>query len=75
MKARAEKAKHKAIYPLYRFRPVHKKKQGVSDDAVPPLDDPANKWKKKQPKTEEDERRCDATAQLLLEGKKGEEIA
>jgi hypothetical protein len=63
------------MYPLYRFRPVHKKKQGAADDIVPPLDDPANKRKEKQPTTEEDERRCDAVAQLLLEGKKGEELA
>jgi len=63
------------MYPLYRFRPVHKKKQGVADDTTPPLDDPANKRKEKQPTTEEDERRCDAVAQLLLEGKKGEELA
>ena len=75
VKARAEKAKHKAMYPLYRFRPVHKKKQGAADDVAPPLDDPANKRKEKQPTTEEDERRCDAVAQLLLEGKKGEELA
>ena len=63
------------MYPLYRFRPVHKKKQGVPDSDIPSNDDPANKRKEKQPTTEEDERRCDAVAQLLLEGKKGEELA
>jgi len=73
MKARAEKAKHKAMYPLYHFRPVHKKKQGVADNTIPPNEDPVNKRKEKQPTTDEDERRCDAVAQLLLEGKKGEE--
>jgi len=56
------------MYPLYRFRPVHKKKQGVPDSDIPSNDDPANKRKEKQPTTEEDERRCDAVAQLLLEG-------
>ena len=59
------------MYSLYRFRPVHKKKRGIADNTVLPLDNPANKWKEKQPMTEEDERRCDAIAQLLLEGISG----
>jgi len=43
VKARAEKAKHKAMYPLYRFRPVHKETQGDADSTIPPNEDPANK--------------------------------
>ena len=41
------------MYPLYRFRPVHRKKQGMAGNTVLPLDDPANKRKGKQPTTEE----------------------
>ncbi|KAH7906650.1 hypothetical protein BJ138DRAFT_1093844 [Hygrophoropsis aurantiaca] len=61
IKAKQEKAAHKEAYPEYRFRPVHKK----------------NKPKKKGKAaiTAEDERRCEEVAQLLLEGKKGEELA
>ncbi|KIM36997.1 hypothetical protein M413DRAFT_448734 [Hebeloma cylindrosporum] len=77
VKAKVEKAKHKALYPTYRFRPVHKKNKGSAlDPSIPSFDDPAvSKRKEKQPTTAEDERRCDAVAQLLLEGKKGEELA
>ncbi|KAL4072391.1 hypothetical protein V8B97DRAFT_1870461 [Scleroderma yunnanense] len=60
---RAKKAKeeHSAMYPGYRFRPVHNKDKS-----------------KKKPKTmvvPEDDQRCEAVAQLLLEGKKGDELA
>ncbi|KAH7929942.1 hypothetical protein BV22DRAFT_1028907 [Leucogyrophana mollusca] len=60
-KAKQAKAAHKATYPDYRFRPVHNK----------------NKEKKKEKAvvTAEDERRCEEVAQLLLEGKKGDELA
>lgn len=62
IKAKHEKAAHKARYPEYRFRPVHNKNK--------------NKDKKdKQPTTIDDERRCEQVAQLLLEGKKGDELA
>ncbi len=44
------------------------------DGTIPTNDDAAER-KDKQPTAEEDERRCDAVAQLLLEGKKGEELA
>lgn len=60
---RAKKAKeeHSAMYPGYRFRPVHNKDKA--------------KKKAKPPVTPEDEERCEAVAQLLLEGKKGDELA
>ena len=63
IRAKQEKAAHKVMYPDYRFRPVHNK----------------NKEKKKDRSaisaTEDDERRCEEVAALLLEGKKGEELA
>jgi hypothetical protein len=60
VKAKHAKAEHKQIYPEYRFRPVHNK----------------NKEKKEKPiTTPGDERRCEEVAQLLLEGKKGDELA
>ncbi|KAI6028213.1 hypothetical protein EDC04DRAFT_2716412 [Pisolithus marmoratus] len=60
---RAKKAKeeHAAMYPGYRFRPVHNKDKA--------------KKKTKAPATPQDEQRCEAVAQLLLEGKKGDELA
>lgn len=60
--ARAKKAKaeHKEMYPNYRFRPVHNKNK--------------KKEKKEKPLDEPDERRCEEVAQLLLEGKKGDEL-
>ena len=61
MKAKHAKADHKARYPNYRFRPVHNKNK--------------DKKKEKQQTTIEDERRCEEVAQLLLEGKKGDELA
>jgi hypothetical protein len=60
VKAKHAKAEHKVRHPEYRFRPVHNK----------------NKEKKKKAAvTAEDERRCEEVAQLLLEGKKGDELA
>lgn len=61
MKAKHAKAEHKVRYPNYRFRPVHNKNK--------------DKKKEKQQTTMEDERRCEEVAQLLLEGKKGDELA
>ncbi|KAF8335222.1 hypothetical protein F5887DRAFT_1079299 [Amanita rubescens] len=61
VKAKHAKAEHKARYPNYRFRPVHNKNK--------------DKKKEKQLTTMEDERRCEEVAQLLLEGKKGDELA
>lgn len=60
VKAKHAKAEHKLTYPEYRFRPIHNK----------------NKEKKEKPvTTPDDERRCEEVAQLLLEGKKGDELA
>jgi transcription factor SOX7/8/10/18 (SOX group E/F) len=61
IKAKQAKAEHKARYPNYRFRPVHNKNK--------------EKKKEKMQPTPEDERRCEEVAQLLLEGKKGEQLA
>jgi len=62
VKAKHAKAEHKIRYPEYRFKPVHNKHK--------------NKDKKEKPQTTiEDERRCEEVAQLLLEGKKGDELA
>ena len=62
VKAKHAKSEHKIRYPEYRFKPVHNKHK--------------NKEKKeKPPTTVEDERKCEEIAQLLLEGKKGDELA
>ncbi|KAF7973482.1 hypothetical protein HWV62_15092 [Athelia sp. TMB] len=60
VKAKHAKIEHKQMYPEYRFRPVHNK----------------NKEKKEKPATTaDDERRCEEVAELLLQGKKGDELA
>jgi hypothetical protein len=61
IRAKQEKEAHSKKHPGYRFRPVHNKNK--------------DKKKDKQSATPEDERRCEEVAQLLLEGKKGEELA
>lgn len=61
LKAKKAKADHREQYPNYRFRPVHNKNKAKSKSKVPV--EPA------------DERRCEEVALLLLEGKKGEELA
>lgn len=61
VKAKHAKAEHKVQYPDYRFRPVHNKNK--------------DKKKEKPAGAVEDERRCEEVAQLLLEGKKGDELA
>lgn len=60
--AKRKKAEHKQMYPNYRFRPVHNKNKN------------ATKRKDKALADLSDERRCEEVAQLLLEGKKGEEL-
>ncbi|KIJ92025.1 hypothetical protein K443DRAFT_126060 [Laccaria amethystina LaAM-08-1] len=62
LRAKHAKADHKIQYPEYKFRPVHNKNKDQMK-------------KEKAPVTVEDERRCEEVAQLLLEGKKGEELA
>ncbi|KAF9548097.1 hypothetical protein CPC08DRAFT_755392 [Agrocybe pediades] len=52
----------------YRFRPVHNKNKNKEA-----LDQKCDM--KKMPVNNDDERRCEEVAQLLLEGKKGEDLA
>ncbi|KII87953.1 hypothetical protein PLICRDRAFT_176703 [Plicaturopsis crispa FD-325 SS-3] len=61
VKAKHAKAEHKVRYPEYRFRPVHNKNKDKKKDKTLP--------------TPDDERRCEEVAQLLLEGKKGDDLA
>lgn len=59
-RAKVAKAEHKTKYPHYRFRPVHTKGRKKAERAQP---------------SAEEERRVDEVAHLLLEGKKGAELA
>lgn len=70
-RAKEEKQQHKIRHPDYRFRPVHNKnKKDCSKGASSGL------GKKDKPlQAQEEELRCDAVAALLLEGKKGDELA
>lgn len=72
VKSKQEKAAHKIRFPDYRFRPVHNKSKLLKADSTS-KEDAASK--SKAVVTAEDERRCEEVAQLLLEGKKGEELA
>ncbi|PPQ76969.1 hypothetical protein CVT24_009404 [Panaeolus cyanescens] len=80
-RAKIEKAKHKAQYPDYRFRPVHNKEKKAAAAAARAEADArtsscsVNLTKHKQFADDEDERRCEDISQLLLSGKKGEELA
>jgi len=71
VKAKQEKAAHKAKYPDYRFRPVHNKKKQNAAPGSPEYE----AQNQKQQQTPEEAQRCDDLAQLLLEGKKGDELA
>jgi len=71
-RAKEEKEKHKLQYPDYRFRPVHNKNKN-KDKSGSAFVQPPKKEKPQQ--TREEELRCDQVAALLLEGKKGEELA
>ncbi|KAI0948001.1 hypothetical protein AcW1_009620 [Taiwanofungus camphoratus] len=64
--AKKAKAEHRERYPDYRFRPVHNKNKKLAAAAAK---------KEKTPFALPDERRCEEVAQLLLEGKKGDELA
>lgn len=63
--AKQAKAKHQKLYPDYRFRPVHNKAKKLAREAA----------KSKGPMTFQDEQRCEDVAAMLLEGKKGDELA
>ncbi|KAH9887968.1 hypothetical protein C8Q73DRAFT_711487 [Cubamyces lactineus] len=79
IEAKKAKAAHKERYPHYRFRPVHNKKKKA--EAAAAVSDAASqleggvKRRDKLPTLPAEEERCEAVAQLLLEGKKGEELA
>ncbi|KAF8884589.1 hypothetical protein CPB84DRAFT_1827445 [Gymnopilus junonius] len=64
---------HKIRFPDYRFRPVHNKNKQPKPNVAPAKDDATSKSKAAM--AAEDERRCEEVAQLLLEGKKGDELA
>ncbi|PIL23039.1 transcription factor [Ganoderma sinense ZZ0214-1] len=69
VEAKKAKAAHRERYPNYRFRPVHNKNKN-KDKALA-----VDKRKEKLPVQPGDEERCEVVAQLLLDGKKGEELA
>lgn len=62
--ARRAKAEHKIMYPDYKFKPVHNKNKKKAKDAKP----------EPTPVSEDDDLRADVVAQLMLEGKKGDEL-
>lgn len=71
-RAKEEKQQHKIRHPDYRFRPVHNKNKN-KDTKNGPVVPGARRDKPHQ--TREEEIRCDTVAALLLEGKKGDELA
>ncbi|KAI0667188.1 hypothetical protein C8Q78DRAFT_1082320 [Trametes maxima] len=81
IEAKKAKAAHKERYPHYRFRPVHNKNKKKADAAAAAATDlesfteGSSRRKDKLPVLPAEEERCEAVAQLLLEGKKGEELA
>ncbi|KAJ7156437.1 hypothetical protein C8R43DRAFT_1183811 [Mycena crocata] len=62
-KAKHAKNEHKLKYPDYKFRPVHNKRGANAAASTGQLT------------PQEDERRCEEVAALLLQGKKGDELA
>jgi len=73
-RARQEKAAHKVLYPNYRFRPVHNKNKKRAADAADAAKPPKADTRRPEASPEE-EIRCEEVTQLLLEGKKGEDLA
>ncbi|EMD32223.1 hypothetical protein CERSUDRAFT_118854 [Gelatoporia subvermispora B] len=67
VRAKEEKAAHQKKHPNYKYRPVHKKKKEKEEAAA--------KRNEKTPFAESEEQRCEDVAQLLLQGKKGDELA
>ncbi|KAJ7275780.1 hypothetical protein C8J57DRAFT_1505088 [Mycena rebaudengoi] len=84
-KAKHAKAEHKLKYPDYKFRPVHNKRGAPATTTTP--SNPSTSTSQPAPRNvsggttkpqmtpQEDERRCEEVAALLLQGKKGEELA
>ena len=68
VKAWAEKVKHKFIYSLHCFCPIHKNKQGVIDGTIPTNDDAAEQ-KVKQLTMEADEWHCRSASPQMQEGR------
>lgn len=76
MEAKRAKIAHREKWPNYRFRPVHNKnKKKAAETAANAFPIALDKRKDKLPVQPADEERCEVVAQLLLEGKKGEELA
>ncbi|KAK7039806.1 HMG box domain-containing protein [Favolaschia claudopus] len=78
IKAKHAKAEHKQKYPDYKFRPVHTKRNAAAAAAVAAAEAAPSllaRPPKPQLSPQEDERRCEEVAALLLQGKKGEELA
>jgi hypothetical protein len=78
IKAKQEKANHKAQFPDYRFRPVHNKnKNKDKSSSTPTTNTTTHSLTNNLAGTmqEEEERRCEQVAQLLLGGMKGDELA
>ena len=73
--AKKAKAAHREKWPNYRFRPVHNKNKKKGVEAANALPVALEKRKDKALPLPADEERCEVVAQLLLEGKKGEELA
>ena len=67
VKAWVEKVKHKFIYSLHCFCPVHKNKQDVMDGTIPTNDDGAEQ-KVKQPMMEVDKWHCHSASPWMQEG-------
>ncbi|PPQ64803.1 hypothetical protein CVT26_002635 [Gymnopilus dilepis] len=76
VRAKQEKAAHKAMFPDYRFRPVHNKhkRKAGSPESKSERDD-SSRNDDRQSSMTADERRAEEVAQLLLEGKEGEDLA
>ncbi|KAF7353992.1 HMG box domain-containing protein [Mycena venus] len=77
IKAKHAKAEHKLQYPDYKFRPVHTKRgpAPVTSNSDPSEPSASGSNAKGPLSPQEDERRCEEVAALLLQGKKGEELA
>jgi hypothetical protein len=87
IRAKQAKAEHKRLYPDYRFKPVHTKKKAAQaaaaaaalavnvESSVASSSKAPQRKKATGPAAAAEEARCEAVAQLLLEGKKGAELA
>ena len=81
IKAKQEKANHKAQFPDYRFRPVHNKNKtkdksssSTTTTASATAANSSSSNTNQNGTTQEEEERCEHVAQLLLKGMKGDEL-